>query len=986
MSDSGDKPLQSASDAEQQASREVESVFLRMAMVALAVGSFGFMVVVFTLAPEQPQRVLAPAAMLLVTTFAWLLLRAGRMRQSIQVLAIGAWVLTIGFASINGGVRAPIVATLPLIIIMGGWLLGMRTGITLAALSVIAMLALAVAEHQGMLPRAPATLPMMHWVVQTLVFILAAGVINFLLRAHRRQLDELRRLGNDNLRQRQELAQVERNRCNEVMLDRTGAMAQVGGWEYEVASRQLRWTRECHRLFDIDPSAAPTVERALALYPPPDRERIEAAMLRAIREGVGFDLELQVVTAFGRHIWVRDVGAPELEGGKVVRVSGAVQDVTAQIQVAQMMSSSLENLRRTLDATGDAIFAYDCLDPAGGILFANERFYLLWGIPLQGSATLRGPDIVAVMQDLYLDAELEARRIADICRTNEAHEDRIHLRDGRVIERRSVSIDSAGGSSRVWSFRDVTEQEKVFQSLRESEQRLNQAQEVALLGHFDWDLDNGNLVWSDEHYRLWGLVPGSAVPSMEVFRQAVHPDDLPRLDAIFESIKAGKRGYDWNHCVVWPDGSIHYMHGRGEAEFAADGRVRRIIGTVQDVTERRLVEEELRAALDEAEAANRAKSEFLSRMSHELRTPLNAILGFGQLLQMPDDHPLSAQQTENVGEILRAGEHLLAQVDEVLDLSRIESGRIELSPTALALGPCIDACLALVSPLAERRQLHVSTQIPADAAVLADGNRLRQVLLNLVSNAVKYNRDGGMVGITARRVDEAWRVEVTDSGRGIAEANLGRLFQAFERLESAYDAIEGTGIGLALAKRLVEAMRGRIGVSSVAGEGSCFWFELPGVAIAGADAGVVAAQMTTKVGAGSTASASSPRKAGKVLHIEDNPANRKLMQSFFAALPDYDLIDANSAWAGIELARREQPRLILLDINLPGMSGFDALALLREIPGLKRVPVIAVTANAMQGDVERGLAAGFDAYLTKPLDMFRLRQLVDGYLGSIRNS
>lgn len=853
MSSSGeDRPLASPG-SEAQAFGEVESVFLRMAMVALVVGSLGFMAVVFTLAPEQPRRALNPAALLLVTLIAWLLLRAGRVRQSIQVLAIGGWLLAIGIAIFNGGVRTPIVATLPLIIILGGWLLGIRTGVALAVLSTAAMLALAVAEHLGVLPHAPTTLPMMHWVVQTLVFILAAGVINFLLRAHRRQLDELRRLGSDNLRQRQELEQIERNRRNEAMLDRTGAMAQVGGWEYEVASRQLRWTGECHRLFDIDPTLEPTVERVLALYPLEERERIERAMGRAIREGIGFDLELRMVTALGRHIWVRDVGAPEMERGKVVRVSGAVQDVTAQIQVARMMSSSLENLRRTLDATGDAIFAYDCRDPAGGILFANERFYDLWGIPPQGRATLRSPDIVAVMQGLYLDAELEARRATEICRSDEAHEDRIHLRDGRVIERRSVSIDSAGGSSRVWSFRDVTEQEQVFQSLRESEQRLNQAQEVARLGHFDWDLGNGNLVWSDEHYRLWGLVPGSVVPGMEVFRQAVHPDDLPRLDAIFESIKAGKRGYDWNHRVVWPDGSIHYMHGRGEAEFTAEGRVWRIIGTVQDVTERRLVEEELRTALDEAEAANRAKNEFLSRMSHELRTPLNAILGFGQLLQMPDDHPLSTQQTENVGEILRAGEHLLAQVDEVLDLSRIESGRIELSPTALALGPCIDACLALVRPLAERRQLHVSTQIPADAVVLADGNRLRQVLLNLLSNAVKYNHDGGMVRITVRRIDDAWRIEVTDSGRGIAEANLGRLFQAFERLESAYDAIEGTGIGLALAKRLVEAMRGRIGVSSVAGEGSCFWFELPGVTIAGADAGVVAAQMTTKVGAVSTA-------------------------------------------------------------------------------------------------------------------------------------
>ena len=384
----------------------------------------------------------------------------------------------------------------------------------------------------------------------------------------------------------------------------------------------------------------------------------------------------------------------------------------------------------------------------------------------------------------------------------------------------------------------------------------------------------------------------------------------------------------------------------------------------------------LLTAKDTAEAANAAKSEFLSRMSHELRTPLNAIIGFAQMLVLPGKSSLSEQQADNVHEILKAGQHLLVQVNEVLDLARIESGRIELSLEPLPLAPLFKDCVAQVQPLAAAR--HITIAAPLDEAVALQGDytRVKQVLLNLLSNAIKYNRDGGQIHVAAVVTGTQMRVEVRDTGRGIAPEKRDRLFKPFERLESSYDGIEGTGIGLALVKRLVEAMGGEIGVESEEEVGSTFWFVLPAASLPS-----LSAIPLQKVGAGETAhsfDAATPGQAQhRVLYIEDNPANLKLIRKIIGLRPEFVMLDAMNAELGLEIARRERPDLILLDINLPGMDGFAAIAQLKTWPETATIPVIAVTANAMKRDIERGKAAGFADYLTKPIDIARLKQILD---------
>ncbi|WP_162910968.1 PAS domain S-box protein [Azohydromonas sediminis] len=391
---------------------------------------------------------------------------------------------------------------------------------------------------------------------------------------------------------------------------------------------------------------------------------------------------------------------------------------------------------------------------------------------------------------------------------------------------------------------------------------------------------------------------------------------------------------------------------------------------VRDITQRLAQTRQLQAAKEEAERANLAKSEFLSRMSHELRTPLNAILGFGQLLGLS----ATAEQAAHVREIVAAGRHLLTLIDEVLDLARVESGQLSVSPDAVALLPLLHECLKLVRPQADARGVQL-LEPPGQCHVhvRADRTRLKQVLLNLLSNAVKYNRPLGSVSVACVAEPGHVSIRVSDTGAGLTAEQCARLFVPFERLDAEARQIQGTGIGLALTKRLVELMDGTVGVESRPGVGSTFWVRL---ALAAPPVGDAPAESPPPVA--TAADGAAPRE---VLCIEDNPANLRLIEGIFATRSDIRLLTAIAPGLGLELARVHRPALILLDIGLPDMDGFAVLECLRRSEATRSIPVVAVSANAMPRDVERAKAAGFDAYLTKPLDIAQLLRVVDEMLG-----
>ena len=379
---------------------------------------------------------------------------------------------------------------------------------------------------------------------------------------------------------------------------------------------------------------------------------------------------------------------------------------------------------------------------------------------------------------------------------------------------------------------------------------------------------------------------------------------------------------------------------------------------------------ELRQALQDANQANQAKSQFISSMSHELRTPMNAILGFSQV--MTEDARSDAASREGAREIHQAGRHLLHLIDEVLDLSKIELGRVDVRVVPLAAGPLVTECCELVQGLAQERQVSITCE-PLDGVFLqADAGRLRQVMINLLSNAVKYNRVGGWVRVSAERVDDRrWRLFVQDSGPGISQAAQARLFQPFERGDARFGPVPGTGIGLALSQRLVQLMGGRMGVHSEAGAGARFWVELPGTAAAIAP--VTELEPSTALGLEIPSGLQHPHV---VLCIDDNPVNLKLLTRMLQREPQLQVYTSSDSHGALDLADRLQPSLILLDINMPGLNGYELLTLFRQHARLSRVPVVAVTADAMKDDIDRGRDAGFNDYLTKPLDLQSLRRVL----------
>jgi PAS domain S-box-containing protein len=449
--------------------------------------------------------------------------------------------------------------------------------------------------------------------------------------------------------------------------------------------------------------------------------------------------------------------------------------------------------------------------------------------------------------------------------------------------------------------------------------------------------------------------------------------DPERAEAGIKQALSERKVNDYELTARARDGKETVVSYNAATFYDRDRKLQGVFAAARDVTERKRMDRELESAKIAAEKANLAKSEFLSSMSHELRSPLNAILGFGQLMES-DSPPPTPSQKESITQILQAGWHLLKLINEILDLAKVESGQVPLSQEPVSLSEILLECEGMIEPQAQLHDIRmIFPKLETPYYVLADRTRLKQVLINLLTNATKYNREHGTVEVECiENTPGRIRVSIKDTGEGLSRDQLAQLFQPFNRLGQEAGGEEGTGIGLVVAKRLIELMGGIIGVESTIGAGSEFWFEV--VSVAEPQLAMDESEIATVVKAHVTHKL---RKSQTLLYVEDNPANMKLVEQIIARRPDISLLTAVNGDSGIEIARASQPDMILMDINLPGINGYEALKILHSDSVTAHIPVVAISANAMSIDIDRGLKAGFFRYITKPIKVDEFMEALD---------
>ncbi len=533
---------------------------------------------------------------------------------------------------------------------------------------------------------------------------------------------------------------------------------------------------------------------------------------------------------------------------------------------------------------------------------------------------------------------------------------------------------------------DITPLKEAEDAAHSSDARLQRIVSSSNDGIWEWSAAgneaDGSIYYSKRCFEQIGLAVSNdellkSFDQVQRFREHILPEDLPKFDQALKQHLKNEGPFDVEFRVNGGEGKQYWIRSRGQAIFNEDGKAVVVSGTNMDITALKKAEERVIQTKEAAEKANKAKSQFLSSMSHELRTPLNAILGFSQLFDF--ETSISENQRENVKEIRKAGQHLLQLINDVLDLAKIESGNMTLSLEPVLPIRIIEECVGLMQSMAEGRRIQISLETNKldDVYIHADAIRLKQVILNLLSNAIKYNRDNGAVVIRLAELHKSQlTLQVHDTGYGIPDALRDAVFEPFNRLGAEESGTEGSGVGLVITQQLVGMMGGQLDFYSELGEGSCF-----NVSMKRSEEWTAAkAQKIDHDFIETQTIDLNISESKKILYIEDNASNLRLMEQLLQRFSQLQLETANEAFRGLFKARTQNPDLIILDINLPGIDGFEALKVLKEDPSTSHIPVIALSANAMTYDVERGLAAGFEAYLTKPLNFTELINALNEFL------
>ena len=688
-----------------------------------------------------------------------------------------------------------------------------------------------------------------------------------------------------------------------------------------------------------------------------------------------FQYETQAPDSAGQVVHTTYLKFPVFEpNGEPLGVGGVVFDISHIRRAEAALRDSEERFR---DFAGSASDWFWESDAEFRISYLSERFSQVSGIPVEQVLGSTRWDLAEV----DLDKSLLWESHAETLKGGQAFRNfryTVTAGDGkeRHFSTSGVPIHDDGGKVVGFrgSARDITARMDIEKELTIRNRAVESAENAILIA--DARADDCPVIYVNPAFEtVTGYSRDEALGRNCRFLQG-RDNDQPEIEIMRAAVKAGEpctvvlRNYRKNGSLFWND--VHLSPVKD-----TQGTITHFIGVLDDITD-------FKDAQERALAANRAKSEFLSSMSHELRTPLNAILGFSQLLLSDGTPGLNDKQNRGVNQILKSGHHLLGLISEILDLSKIEAGAVTIDPQSVKLTGAIQQALGLTLKMIEDAGLRFEDRTLGKAlpSILVDPTRFSQVLLNLLSNAIKYNRPKGVVAIDVEEILPTGMVKIliSDTGPGVAPEDMGQLFEPFNRLGAEMTDIEGTGIGLAISKRLAELMGGRIEVASDVGVGTTFWIEFL-IETLGKDLAPTPAQLPSHSFHARTTGGPSepvvPESTGiKVLYVEDNPVNMDLVVLAFERHRDLKLLTATNAMRGLEIARTQRPDVILMDIRLPEMNGIEALEVLRGMKQTRKTPAIAVTAHAMEAQREAAMEAGFDAYLTKPLDIPELLKAV----------
>ncbi len=761
---------------------------------------------------------------------------------------------------------------------------------------------------------------------------------------------------------------------SEATLQRMCALAHIAPWQVDTGSGVLTLSAVARALYGLPADASLPAWHDFHPADAQTRARVQAARERLLRDGVGYDLVLPADLPDGSRRWLRSVAAAHYTEGVIDRVDGAVQDVTAQVLAQNALNEQSSRARVLAEAVATSSQLLLVTDTQQRITWCNSAFARRTGYSLD---EIRGQHPGALLQRGTVPAAMKALMGRHIASREAFSGVRVQnfSKLGEPywvdLEVRPIFDDQGGLECFIGLQTDVTQDIEREHALRESAQRFELATTHAGMGVYEIDVERNTRTWSEGMYGLFGFDVAQGLPSHEAVNARVLPDDRPLRKPAFLRACEDSTVRDWvgEFRVVRPDGSLAWLQSRCQIERDETGRAVRAVGTTLDITSTRTVALERQARV-EADARSQAKTAFLSQMSHELRTPLHAVIGYAQLINSAPER-LPGVAGPYVERIETAGWHLLALIDNVLELSLLERDDLSLKLEAVNLDDLV-------------REAHAFTEHQADKACLlfdlslepvvawADATRVRQVVVNLLSNAIKYNLAAGSVGIAVRREGEQACVEVTDTGLGMTAAQLGGLYEPFNRLGRETSGVPGTGIGLAITKRLVERMGGTLEVISRIDAGTTFTLRLP----------LAASTERAAASPEPVRTAAAPR-ALDVLCVEDNEVNALLLCEMLHRLrPDWPVRVAATGYDATQMLRDAPVDLVFLDLNLPDTQGLEWLDCARAADLLRGAEVALLTADVMPQTRAAAEAAGLRHFLSKPFLIADLERFLNELAGS----